>query len=396
VGTDGDRVVVYAGTSGATAGGMAGARSLAADGTPVSAGVYRYMRPPLPPWEQVNVNGFGDPGNYLIGTLDASGGWLYAGTWNESGAQVWRTGDGGTWSQVTPSWSPSNTVLYDAQAFGAHLYFGTGHDYGGAGEIWRTNGATWGQVVPAGFGDENNIGVNALAVCGNALYAATTNGATGLEVWRSPSGDAGTWSQVNTDGFGGAGTAQDVTMEVYGGYLYVGLGRDGVAELWRSDGSGWTPVFTDGLAAGNTQVSAMAEFGGELYIGLRNVTTGGEVWCSGNGLEWAPVFSQGLGNPDNQRPYGLFVVGDDLYLTFTNLATGAEVWRMASGGAWWPVNESGWGDPLNRGASYFDKGAALFRFDLYVATTNGEGGEVWRLALAKHVYLPIVLKGGGP
>ncbi len=398
VGTDGERVVLYAGTSGATAGGTMVAQSLTADGASVSAGVYRYTLPPLPSWEQVNTNGFGDPANFLIGTLDTFGGWLYAGTWrnDERGAQVWRTADGRTWSQFTPSWSPSNTVVYDAQVFGSRLYFGTGHDYGGAGEIWRTNGTIWEQVVPAGFGDENNIGVNALAVFGNALYAATTNYATGLEVWRSPSGDAGSWSQVNSDGFGSAGTAQDVTMEVYGGHLYVGLSRDGVAELWRSDGTGWTAVFTDGLAAGNTHVSAMAEFGGEFYIALRNVTTGGEVWRSEDGLAWAPVFTRGLGNPDNLRPYGLSVVGDDLYLAFTNLATGAEVWRTASGGAWWPANESGWGDSLNRGASHFDKGMTVFRFDLYVATSHSDGGEVWRLPLAHHTYLPLVLRGYAP
>ena len=113
-------------------------------------------------------------------------------------------------------------------------------------------------------------------------------------------------------------------------------------------------------------------------------------------MGWTPAFANGLGNTDNVRPYGLFVVGDDLYLTFTDLATGAEIRRTGSRGAWWPVNESSWGDPLNRDASYFDKGMAVFRFDLYVASTSSEGGEVWMLPLAHHTLLPVVLKGYAP
>jgi hypothetical protein len=71
-------------------------------------------------------------------------------------------------------------------------------------------------------------------------------------------------------------------------------------------------------------------------------------------------------------------------------------WRTTSGGAWWPTNESGWGDPLNRGASYFDKGMAVSRSDLYMATTKEDGGEVWRLPLARHTYLPLVVRGYAP
>lgn len=231
-------------------------------------------------WRQANLNGFGDRHTDVVSALEVFNGQMYAGTWPGEGsiAQVWRTSDGQTWSQFRPNWSDS-TMVFDAQAFGSYLYVGTYSDTGG--EIWRMNGSAWTRVVSGGFGDANNAAINALAVFSDALYAATSNWTSGVEVWRSPSGDTGSWTQVNADGFGlmPAATSQDIVMEVYNGNLYVGLTRltpTNTAELWRtSNGTTWTSVFTDGLAPNNTAVSAIAEFEGTLYISLRNTTTGG-------------------------------------------------------------------------------------------------------------------------
>jgi len=331
--------------------------------------------PGVPGWKQVNINGFGDPDTSFVSTLDIFGGYLYAGTWS---SQMWRTADGQTWTQVTPSTWPTYTAVFDAEPFGSYLYVGTASNNGG--EIWRTNGLTWEQVVTSGFGITNNYGINALAVFSNTIYAATSAEDGVMQIYRSASGDAGSWVPVVTDGFGGDGVWQDVTMDVYDGYLYVGIGRAGVAELWRTnDGVTWSPVFTDGLAANNTHVSAMAEFGGAFYIGLRNVTTGGEVWRTTDGTTFTRVFDGGLGDPNNGRPYGLQVFNGRLYLVFSNLVTGAEVWRTSDGVTWEQVGDAGWGDSNNGYADYFDKGAAIFNNRLFIGTSNwANGGEVWK------------------
>lgn len=344
--------------------------------------------PGVPGWKQVNINGFGDPGNGFVSTLDVFDGYMYAGTWS---AKIWRTSDGQTWTQVAPSNWPTSTGVFDAISFGSYLYVGTAAD--GGGEIWRTDASSWEQVVSAGFGITQNYGINALTVFSDTLYAATSNRDGVLQVYRSSIGNAGTWTAVVTDGFGGNGVWQDVTMDVYNGFLYLGLGRNGVAELWRTaDGTTWTPVFTDGLAPNNTQVSAMAEFNGGFYIGLRNVTTGGEVWRSADGINWTPVITGGLGSPNNGRPYGLIVFDGRLYLVFSNLVTGAEVWRSADGTTWEKVADAGWGDSNNYFADYFDKGATIFTNRLYIGTSNwANGGEVW-LFLHNRVYLPLVLR----
>jgi hypothetical protein len=403
--TDGERDILYLGTRGGLVSGL-GRAGMAGDSIPgwgsvFGGGVYRWMQPPgsmpptLPNWVQASASGFGDPTNFLVSTLDRYDRRLYSGTWNSLGAaQIWRSSDGVTWSQVPAPWPASNTFVFDAQVFGGYLYAGLGNDMGHPGELWRTDGPSWNRITNDGFGDSNNHGINCLTVFQNVLYAATVNEASGMELWRSASGDSGAWQQVNVDGFGGAGTSQDVVMDVYDGRLYVGLGRDGLAELWRSsDGTTWQPVFQDGLGdPDNSAVSAMAEFGGEFYIGQRNSVTGGQVWRSGNGQNWDPVFVDGLGNPDNARPYGLIVYGGHLHVVFSNLATGVEVWRSADGDTWDVISTGGWGEPMNIISDYFDKGAGVFRAGLYIGTLNDNGGQVWRIKETEAVFLPVVLK----
>ena len=95
-------------------------------------------------------------------------------------------------------------------------------------------------------------------------------------------------------------------------------------------------------------------------------------------MSWTPVFTGGLGNPVNGRPYGLVVFDDRLYLVFSNLDTGAEVWSTEDGATWVRLMEGGWGDSNNGYVDYFDKGAVVLNDGLYSGTMNwAHGGEVW-------------------
>lgn len=337
--------------------------------------------PQIPPhaatlaaWQQVNTNGFGIPDNFAISALEPFQGLLYAGTWHQTGAgQLWRATDGSDWTPVTITWTVSNSAVLDLAVFGEQLYVGTSSS--GGAELWRTDGSAWEQVVAGGFTDDRNHDFGQLASFEGHLYVATTNISGTHQLWRSPSGDAGDWTQVAE--LGGVGV-----LDVCAGQLYLGKSGAAGAELWRSPtGITWTSVFTGGLAPHNTDLSAMAEFDGQCYIGLRNTTTGGEVWRSENGLEWTAVITGGLGNPANARPYGLLATPEHLYLVFSNFETGAEVWRMTPDGVWTVSAQNGWGDGANTYADYFDKGAAVFQEALYIGTMNNAGGEIWRLSL---------------
>lgn len=354
-------------------------------------------------WRPANNPGFGARANYAVGSLDVFAGQLYAGTWNAGGAQVWRSMDGQAWLPAGGGWSKQQVAILDGQSFAGHFYAATADDSGSGAEIWRTDGATWTPVVNGGFGDTGNRSISALAVFNSQLYAAAGNLTTGAEIWRSATGNAGSWRQVNTDGFGRGVTLEDITLAAVQGQLYAGvsrvLGGTFRAELWRSaDGTDWQSVFTDGLGQpANEAVTALAEFSGALYLGLRNETTGGQVWRSADGTQWTPVFTDGLGQPRNSRPHGLLPCGAQLCVVFSQpegITAGAEVWRSADGVTWEPIATGGWGDGDNRQAAYFNKAAAQFRNDLYIGTVNEtDGGQVWAtLNKTRQLYLPVATR----
>lgn len=353
-------------------------------------------------WQLSNTSGFGNADNESINTLTTWGSQLYAGTTNSNGAQVWRTSDAQTWTQFTTSWNTANVEVLSANPFGDYLYFGTGRETGG--EIWRTNGAGWQKVADGGLADSNNYGFTAMSILTNTLYIASANvppiiggSGNGVEVYRSTTGNSGSWTQVNSSGFDKGSTWPDVSMDVFQGKIYLGVSRvtsggGSLAELWRYDGISWTAVFTDGLGfSSNTHLPAMAEFNGYFYITLRNTTTGGQLWRSANGSNWTPVFTDGLAQPGNSRPYGLIVHNNHLVLVFCNVGNGAETWSSRDGLNWLPLSVGGWGDSENAFADYFDKGAAIFRGMLFIGTMNQtSGGQVWQRLFT--VSLPLALR----
>jgi len=351
-------------------------------------------------WQQVNESGFGSMQN--IGTLDTYKGQMYAGTWAPTGemAEMWRTGDGKNWEQFSPTFTPDYAVIFDSQVFRDSLYIGTGSLYFNSDgtQIMRTGGTSWEVVASDGFEDNDNFGMNALAVFSNTLIAATSNITTGIEVWGSPTGDLGSWEQLNTDGFGLGIAGQDSIMDTYNGFLYYSQGTgptlDPIATLLRTDDLiTWTPVFTDGLGnPNNTNVSSMAEFKGDFYIGLRNLTDGGEVWRSSNGVDYSPVITGGLGDVNNMRPYGLIVYADYLYLVVNNPVNGAGIWRTSDGVSWEQVGFDGWGDSSNYFGDYIDKGATIFNDSLFFGSFNSvTGGQIWQM-----IFSPDSVTISGP
>ena len=86
-------------------------------------------------------------------------------------------------------------------------------------KIWRTSGlgsptAAWERVAENSLGDPvNHQSVALMVVYNNRILAGinTLKGTfgipahygTGVEMWESSSGNPGSWSQVNSDGFGG-------------------------------------------------------------------------------------------------------------------------------------------------------------------------------------------------
>jgi len=354
----------------------------------------------VPRWVQVNLNAFGDRSNDGIASLAGFGSYLYAGTWNyDAGGQLWRRGS--AWTAVTTDGfgNSYNVGIDHLIEFNGKLYAGTWADEVNGGEVWRSsNGTDWEQVVWDGFEDPTNAEVFRFAAFNNQLYASTWSytDTHGAEIWRSSTGNSGSWTQLVANGFGDANNSGVSSFEEFNSYLYAGT-NNGVTggEVWRThDGTTWIQVNTDGFGtASNLAASSFAVFDGYLYTGTYNSDTGGEVWrCQGcDNSDWQKVVNNGFGKADNRNVDSLVAFGDFLYAGTYNPITGMEIWRTTDGTTWEQVNPDGFGDS-NNWAPYRDNSVIVFGNRLFIGTVNlAHGGEVW-LYLDKQIYLPLILK----
>ena len=323
-------------------------------------------------WVQESAAGFNSTANAEIWCQAVYGSYIYMGTVNATGCQVWRS-DGSNWTQVvgqgvagTPTGpgfgNPANTYAVSMAVYGSYLYAGTFN--AGGGQLWRYDGFNWtpavGGTAPvgAGFGNPNNTAITNMIVYGPYLYAATNNNAAGCQVWRF---DGANWTQMV--GQGGAGTptgpgfgnptnTNATTMAVFSAYLYVGTLSQGGApacEVWRFDGANWTPVVAAGAAIdrgfgkpNNDYAWCMMVYGSRLYVGTHNVG-GCQVW-SYDGASWSQVVGQdalgtpgtgpGFGSANNVSARSMGVFDSRIYFGTSNNG-GCEVWSVKSATTWY-------------------------------------------------------------
>jgi len=363
----------------------------------------------VPGWQQVNSNGFGDPGADEVSALEAFNGYLYAGTHNPidpeplfDGAQIFRSPDGVIWTAVTdPGFGVAHDTappaILDLAVFKSYLYAGTGR--GNAAKIYRTvDGLNWAPVVNSGFGDPDTVNINALAEYNSFLYAGVTNQVSGAQIWRSFSGDSSSWTQVAPAAAGSA-PAGVTALAVFSNMLYaaVEFEADAPVQIWRSSGGlSWTAVISDGFGDNdNTLTGGMAVFNGYLYVGVGNAASGAQLWRSNDGANWTQAITPAFGDSNNQVVELVYVFQNQLYVSVKNTLTGIEIWRSTNGTLWERANQDGFGDSHNSGINR-SNATAEFLGQLYVGTLNVvDGGELWRMGQQQQqqrIYLPLTLR----
>jgi hypothetical protein len=120
--------------------------------------------------------------------------------------------------------------------FNGYFYMGVRNQQQGANDpplpatgckIWRSNNmdsaAAYEEVVNNGFGTVNNISVDSMVNYGGYLYALTRNYTTGTQMWRSATGNAGTWSKRAQNGFGDSQNVSGRAVIIFNGIMYIGL-----------------------------------------------------------------------------------------------------------------------------------------------------------------------------
>jgi len=345
-----------------------------------------YLWPLFPPpgWQQVNVNGFGDPQTSGVTSLEVFLGELYAGAtnWN-TGGQVWHLGKDGQWLQVSEAGFGSGSLIpsvVDLVVFQGRLYAGIGWD-DAPGQVWRSSdGTNWQPVTTDGFGDSGNTLVSNFSVFRGRLYAGTgsTNGSA--QIWRSKTGNGGSWTQVAPDGLGFTGNVTGFAG--YKGVLYAAIepagGLGAPIQVWRStNGSDWTTVTADGFGdERNESTGGFAQFGGYLYLGTRNEETGAQLWRTGDGMHWEQVVGDGFGDLNNIKIESLLVYNDLLYAATYNWM-GLQLWRSVDGMNWEQVSANGFGDS-NNFATLWNNATVEYQGKILIGTWNyADGGELW-------------------
>jgi len=366
--------------------------------TSASAGIGRK----LPTWEnvfnpaeQIGEDAFTDSGIEFKGKLyfifKDYGTEEEEFVWN----QVWSTKDGRNWSFA---WD-ANSILpgYDQidhlSVFKDQLYAVLG-DFEGdlPGVVVRTpDGLSWESVAEAPhYGDEEEGEVSQFSgkftSFQGSLYAPITFYAWWpgdfmiyTRLWRTSSGDPGTWEDVFTFPNWMEGIA---SMATFKGALYVssfwGANENGepTVEIWRSfDGVSWEAVTMDGFGdPGNILSWGFGQKDGYIYIGLGNFE-GGQIWRTKDGMNWQPVTTDGLGNPNNVA-FSFVTYQNLLYTYSVNDQEGCIVYASKDGLHYTPANEPGWGDPANI-AVWQDAAWVIFKGALYMGS-YGPGG-VYRL-----------------
>jgi ubiquinone/menaquinone biosynthesis C-methylase UbiE len=264
---------------------------------------------------------FGDSNNLTVFELAEFNGHVYAGTLNVvEGFQIWKTDAAGSppykWKRVISHGAYRgrlNQAAMTMQAFGGHLYVGTG-------------------VQEGGFDRANNVGPAAIEIIRinpddtwDLVVGGPRPTPDGLKVPLSGLGP----------GFGNICAGYLWSMSVHEGWIYVGT-FDWLMGLMYSQRDRWPENLQKGLSHAKVK-QLVSEFGGF------------DVWRSRDGRRWMPVTQNGFGNYFNygartmmSTPCGLFVGAANPFAPEVaikraagwdysdNPKGGLEIWRGAS------------------------------------------------------------------
>ena len=304
-------------------------------------GLFRMEDPVCRAWKELSIPAsYYSPLGYLIYRHDANSGQLFI---SQIGLDL---NIASNWKSIASTGLPGGGSLLPWIIFNSQVY-AVYYPPSGIFEIWRSQDIgnvvmNWQKVAGNSFGDPtNNVGVDMIAVFNNHIYIGTDTLETmfgnwqgyatgGVEVWESASGNAGSWKQVNIDGFGTSipyssspsgklYTNQVIgSYAVYKGHLYVGTKGHWGAEVWQYDGTNWMNVTPPGAGPGMVfsepgRNEDMIVFENELYLAEGYPTA---YLSKYDGTKWSIVVSgPNPFHPDNQGLRSLAVLNNTIFVT---------------------------------------------------------------------------------
>ncbi len=185
------------------------------------------------------------------------------------------------------------------------------------------------------------------------------------------------WHPERDDGFNNADNVNILPTVEYEDELYIGVfNSQSGGEVWKTDdGKDWDCVMSGGFGnAANIVPWSGAVYKDNIYFGTGNLF-GFEVYRSDNGSDWEKVGEGGLGSASSTKAMTLTEFEGDLYLGTSNFETGAQLFRTSDGENWDLIFDDGFGDPDN----VIIYSLVEFNDYLYAGTRNDATGlEIWR------------------
>jgi hypothetical protein len=117
------------------------------------------------------------------------------------------------------------------------------------------------------------------------------------------------------------------------------------------------------------------------------VTNGGQIWRSSDGITWEQVVNNGFGDPTNGEVMRLVVFDNKIYAgTWSSTDThGAEIWSSATG------DLGDWTKVINNGSGNVNNSAILtmetFNGYLYAGTYSWDSVNTARMAVKSGVRM---------
>ncbi|GAB4530508.1 MAG: hypothetical protein Fur0018_17850 [Anaerolineales bacterium] len=299
---------------------------------------------------------------------------------------------------------------FAALVFNGQLYLGMEADNTLGARLWRTRQgiarpqqlSDWEEVIadlagrPFGLSDiAQNDHVDSLAVFHDQLYVTTANRSlyrSGFRVFRSPSGNPGSWRPADEElgaGFGDLNNENLKGLTVFGEWLCGGTWNEtaGAAVWCTRDGRHWRRKSPPGVGAQPMHIAwTLLAHQGALYVAGQSLGNPDDPFDDralvyrtrslDGSLPWELVLD---GGNASGRALLLGVFQHEIYLT-TRSPAGVRVWRSESGApaSWQASSLPG----MNRDRYNMDTiagGGQVLGAYLYLSVYNPHSGvQLWR------------------
>ncbi|MEM7374046.1 MAG: ELWxxDGT repeat protein [Bacteroidota bacterium] len=298
-----------------------------------------------------------------------------------AGTELWRTDGTAMGTQLFKDlWpGPQQSIPRDLTIYQGMMYF-SAQDSAHGRELWLSDGTASGTQLfldlEAGPASMNPHGLfSAIDFLFFTGRQTSIPNQEGVSLWRTDGTLEGTFPLAIIDSF--ENFVDPVHFISVANMLYFTAGLNS-SELWKTDGTGvgtaLVKKFDQGIS-GESEISEMTAFGGNLFFVVETAESGSEIWQSDGTESGTQLFLDMKPGVEGSNPHSLTVWGDSLFFTANGVGgMGAELWKTSTNPQDISLVKDIYAGPNSSNPSHL----YLWKNSLYFAATNvGEGMELW-------------------